>query len=425
MEVIFDVDTLKPRLSPTMRTALSVLGLIGRTLVETNKCMKERLADEARQAPTLDDVMKQSGLHIPGLEEALAQFMGGGDEARKVAAMVASAPDPVTLLNRLMANFGAEPAPAKSPLVTPPPAAANVAPPRRAAPPANVAPPASEPGNLAAFRADFTREGRQAATSPAPSSEPPGLPLFRPDFTREARDGARAAASQPVPTPAAPTLSRAAPPSLIAGVQLRLDGLTREVQASKVTVKQEVAEARDQLAALLAEWRQQQDALASHEASPPAADLPAPEPASPPEEPAPTVAAAAAEPAPTVASAAADPAAIAAPAAAAEPAPTAAEDLAPAVPPADKPAQTVSQPAVTPPSDELVNEPEPAPLPTSATAEEVAQAFELMDAFAEQARVADEQNLASIAELKRDIAAVAALVLQRRAPQKVTAAHAP
>jgi len=382
-----------------MRTMLSVLGLISRTLVETNKCMKERLADEAAQAPTLDDVMRQSGLHIPGLEEALAQFMGGGDEARKVAAMVANAPDPVTLLNRLMANFGAESASAKSPIVTPPPPAAN------AAPPASAARPAGAAGNLAAFRADFTREGRQATTSPASSAEPPGLPLFRPDFTREARDGARAAASQLVPTAAAPTLSRTAPPSLVAGVHLRLDGLTRQVRAGEANVKKEVTEARDQLTALLVEWRQQQEVLARHEAQPPAADLPASEPASSPEGPAPTVAAAAAGPAPT----------------ATPTAPAAAEDLATTAAPAEEPAQTASEPAITPAG--LANEPELAPLPTSATAEEVVQAFELMDAFAERARVADEQNLASIAELKRDIAAVAALVLQGRAPPKLPAAH--
>jgi hypothetical protein len=42
MEVIFDTNMLRPVLSPTMKTALSVISLIGRSLVEANKCMKER-----------------------------------------------------------------------------------------------------------------------------------------------------------------------------------------------------------------------------------------------------------------------------------------------------------------------------------------------------------------------------------------------
>jgi hypothetical protein len=109
MEVIFDTNMLRPVLSPTMKTALSVISLIGRSLVEANKCMKERVAAEAGQPSTLDEVMKQSGLNIPGLEEALAQFMGGGDDARKVASMVANTPDPVTLLNRFAASFGVGP----------------------------------------------------------------------------------------------------------------------------------------------------------------------------------------------------------------------------------------------------------------------------------------------------------------------------
>ena len=68
MEVIFDTHMLKPVLSPTMKTALSVLGLIGRSLVEANKCMKERVATETGQPPTLDDVMKQSGLTVDDMD---------------------------------------------------------------------------------------------------------------------------------------------------------------------------------------------------------------------------------------------------------------------------------------------------------------------------------------------------------------------
>lgn len=115
MEVIFDGALLKPVLSPTMKTALSVISLIANSLVEANKCMKKRLSDEAGQPSTLDEVMKQSGLNIPGLEDALARLMGGGDEARKAAAMVVNTPDPADLLRAFVRTYGVEPAPTKPP----------------------------------------------------------------------------------------------------------------------------------------------------------------------------------------------------------------------------------------------------------------------------------------------------------------------
>ncbi len=386
MEVIFDTHMLKPVLSPTMRTALSVISLIGRSLVEANKCMKERVAAEAGQPSTLDDVMKQSGLHIPGLEEALAQFMGGGDEARKVAAMVANTPDPVTLLNRFAASFGVEPATVQSPIVTPPPASA-----------ANAAPPASVTGPFAAFRADFTREARDAARAAAPSSsEPSGLPLFRPDFTREAREASKAATSTPTrtaPPQAAPTVARAAPSSLVAGVKLRLDALRSEKQAHEATVGERITRLEARLAALEAEWHHYCDAQAHGEASR-AADVPVP----PAEGPASVQVG--------------DRVASDVPASAPE-APEAAGDAVAIEEPAP-------QPAITP-ADAVV---EPEPLPTAATTEEVVQAFELIDEYAEQARVADEQQLARIAALEQGIGRMEGLVRHARAAQEVTAAHA-
>ena len=378
MEVIFDTHMLRPVLSPTMKTALSVLGLIGRSLVEANKCMKERVAAESGQPPTLDDVMKQSGLHIPGLEEALAQFMGGGDAARKAAALVVNTPDPVTLLNRFAAAFGVEsatapiatPPPASAPIVTPPPASA-AAPPTRAAEP------------LAGFRADFTREALDAARAAAPSSEPPGLPLFRQDFTREAREAARAAATRPAPPQeASPTLTRAAPPSLVAGVRLRLDALRREKQAHEATVHERITRLEARLATLQAEWHQYCDTQARGEAAPAAADVPSEVPDGP---------------------------------MSALPAPPAAGGHGVAV---DEPAP---QPAGTP--GDAAIEPEAEPLPTAASTEEVVQAFELIDVYAEQARAADEQQLARIAALEQNIGRMEGLVQHARAAQEVTAAY--
>jgi hypothetical protein len=375
MEVIFDTNMLRPVLSPTMKTALSVISLIGKSLVEANKCMKERVAAEAGQPSTLDEVMKQSGLNIPGLEEALAQFMGGGDDARKAASMVANTPDPVTLLNRFAASFGVGPATVQSPIVTPPPASA-----------ANAAPPASaaQAGPLAAFRADFTREARDAARAAAPSSEPHGLPLFRPDFTREARDAARAAATQTAPPQAAapqaaPTLTRAAPPSLVAAVKSRLDALRCEKKAHEATVDERITRLEARLAALYAEWRQRCDAPATA-----AADVPAPKQVSPPDVPA----------------------------------------SAQAAPPAaggDRVA--IDDPAITPAPADMAIEPEPDPLPTAATAEEVVQAIELIDEYAEQARAADECQLARIAALEQDIVMMEGLVRHASGAQEVTTTH--
>lgn len=379
MEVIFDTNMLRPVLSPTMKTALSVISLIGRSLVEANKCMKERVAAEAGQPSTLDEVMKQSGLNIPGLEEALAQFMGGGDDARKVASMVANTPDPVTLLNRFAASFGVGPATVQSPIVTPPPASA-----------ANAAPPASaaQAGPLAAFRADFTREARDAARAAAPSSEPHGLPLFRPDFTREARDATRAAATQTAPPQAAPpqaapTLTRAAPPSLVAAVKSRLDALRREKKAHEATVDERITRLEARLAALYAEWRQRCDAPATA-----AADVPASEQVSPPDVPA-----------------------------SAQAAPPTAGDDGVAI---DEPAQL---PGITPAPADMASEPEAEPLPTAATAEEVVQAIELIDEYAEQARAGDECQLARIAALEQDIVMMEGLVRHARGAQEVTATH--
>ena len=251
MEVIFDGALLKPVLSPTMKTALSVISLIANSLVEANKCMKKRLADEAGQPSTLDEVMKQSGLNIPGLEDALARLMGGGDEARKAAAMVVNTPDPADLLRAFVHTYGVEPAPTKPPIVTPPPASTSSTP-----SPEVVAAP-----NLVAFRSEFTREARDAAKAPAPPSAA-GLPLVRPDFTREAREAARAketpaAASQP---PAATPPVKAATPWIVARVQRRLEELSEERRAQMEIMNRRIDALAAELATLRAELDQLQEA---------------------------------------------------------------------------------------------------------------------------------------------------------------------
>ncbi len=254
MEVIFDGALLKPVLSPTMKTALSVISLIANSLVEANKCMKKRLADEAGLPSTLDEVMKQSGLNIPGLEDALARLMGGGDEARKAAAMVVNTPDPADLLRAFVRTYGVEPAPTKPPIVTPPPASTSSTP----------SPVVSEvvaAPNLVAFRSEFTREARDAAKAPAPPSAA-GLPLFRPDFTREAREAARAKETPAAPSqpPAATKPVKASAPWIVARVQRRLEELSEERRAHMEIMNRRIDALAAELVTLRAELDQLQEA---------------------------------------------------------------------------------------------------------------------------------------------------------------------
>ncbi|MBL8972961.1 MAG: hypothetical protein JNK56_20405 [Myxococcales bacterium] len=235
MEVIFDGALLKPVLSPTMKTALSVISLIANSLVEANKCMKKRLADEAGQPSTLDEVMKQSGLNIPGLEEALARLMGGGDEARKAAAMVVNTPDPADLLRAFVRTYGVEPAPTKPPIVKPWAATS----------------PSTAPSTVAS----------ETATAPAPPSAA-GLPLFRPDFTREAREAARAKETPAAPSqPAAATPPvKPATPWIVARVERRLGELSEERRASAEAMDRRIDPLVAELAALRAELNELREA---------------------------------------------------------------------------------------------------------------------------------------------------------------------
>lgn len=253
MEVIFDGALLKPVLSPTMKTALSVISLIANSLVEANKCMKKRLADEAGEPSTLDEVMKQSGLNIPGLEDALARLMGGGDEARKAAAMVVNTPDPADLLRAFVRTYGVEPAPTKPPIVTPWAATS---------PPTAPSPVASEvlaAPNHVTFRSEFTREAATAA-APTPAA---GLPLFRPEFTREGREAARAkeAAAAPSQPPAATTPVKPATSWIVARVERRLDELSDERRASAESMNRRIDSLAEELAVLRAEFNELREAV--------------------------------------------------------------------------------------------------------------------------------------------------------------------
>lgn len=392
MEVIFDTPNLKPRLSPTMRTTLSVISLIANSLIEANKCMKERLADEAGPPSTLDQVMQQSGLKIPGLEEALARLMGGGDDAKQAASMIVNTPDPVKLLQTFAANYwpastSAEP-PKSGPIVTPPPAA-------------NTPPTASAAASgLAPFRADFTREGREAAKVAAAASA--GLPQHRPDFTREFRQSAHAHVTGPGQSVA--VAGAAGRLALVGGVARQLDTIRRQRTSFEDMVRARLVELEAKLAKLREEFDQLHAALLS-KAESKADEANAAETAAVAVESATAAVDAAAAGTMTV-----DDAPVAAQT-------TGVVDTAANV---DADATTVA----AQPTDAATMD----PLPPAATAEEVVQAIELIEEFAAETTAAEARQLARIAAVEREVARMRDLVQSAREAHAVgarrdTAAH--
>lgn len=241
---IFDGVELKPTLSPTMQGALSWVLLIANTLVEAGNCRNERLGHDTKRPTTLGQVMQESGLQIPGLEEALVQIMGGGEEAKQAASLIVSTPDPAALLQKFAQQFGLKvEAAAKTEAHTPPPPAASPA----ASPPP---PPAT---NVASgpptFREDFTREAREAAKA---ASDPVPPPKFRADFTREAREAAKVAAHATSSPPSTPV----ARPSLVEMVEHQLGALRRKMEAHEAEIKARLGRAESELAALRARFHE-------------------------------------------------------------------------------------------------------------------------------------------------------------------------
>lgn len=196
---IFDGVTVNPNnLSPTLQGLLGVAMLFAGTLVEADKERQRRAAGTKEQATTLEEVMEQSGLDLPRLEEALAKLMGGSPEAKEAASFIAKAPDPAKLLQQFAHLFTAA-YPHGDAIVTPPPAATEA--------------PATRP-RAAQFRPEFTREGMEAAANAGPRPRPK-LAQFRPEFTREGMEAAKSAApASAASAPSSPqTASTAGPPA--------------------------------------------------------------------------------------------------------------------------------------------------------------------------------------------------------------------
>lgn len=376
---IFDGVALKPTLSPTMHGVLSWVALIANSLVAADKCRDERLAREGKPPSTLDEVMQQSGLHIPGIEEALVQLMGGTEEAKQAASLIVSTPDPAKLLRQFAEQFGVR--------VDPAPQASAAPAPSTAAP----SPTASSPElGLPKFRADFTREGREA-TKVGADAGTASLPKFRTDFTREGREAATAAPSpSPAretnvgPTAAAPTGVAVSPveparPSLVEMVERQLGALRRRMKAHEAEFDARLKRAEAELAALREQFHQlvagkQKPVLF---VVPPQVDEPT-SPLVPIEEPAAPEAAAASTETPVSA-----------------------------------------EPPVSPPdAAELLAE-LAEPLPAAATEEEVVRAVEMIGAFSEEVEAQHEHNVARLAEVEHEISVMRALV-EREAGEAAT-----
>lgn len=251
---IFDGVVMKPTLSPTVQTVLSLVGLLANSFAEAKECMKKRQAEEAAGGGvTLDQVMQQAGTEIPGLQEALARLMGGGEEARQAATLIAGTPDPVALLNNFAAQYGFGVMPGKQPIVTPPPKAKTR--PARVGGAPSVSASATvdpTPGVVPLkFRPEFARE-EGATTADARS----GPAKFRPEFTSQARDMTQATAANS-PPPAAP-VSPAPPPAAsqaqvqppLDTVEALLEELRRQDDAHAAMIDARLQRAESRLAAL-------------------------------------------------------------------------------------------------------------------------------------------------------------------------------
>lgn len=390
---IFDGVELKPTLTPTMQGVISWALLLANTVIEAGRCRDERLDKEAGtgRPMTLDQVMEQSGLRIPGLAEAVEQLMGGTEEAKQAAHLLINNPDPAVLVQKFAEHFGlaivAEPAAAAT--TTPPPTATRSATapppatppsPAPAAPPVPPSPTASTVIRPPPFRQDFSRNTRAAEGVAAPAAR---LPAFRPDFTREAREAAKAATANPTaavvheqPPPSATTSASThagepdvARPSLVGMVEQQLGALRRRMKAHQNELDARLKRAE----AELAELRQELDELrAAKPESAPAIDpsTPVQDPADRPHGPSPT---------------------------------------------ADAPVAGDSAAVVaTEVAPEFAVELDMGPTPPAASEAEVIRAGQLLSEFAEEVEEHHQQSLARVVAVEREVSAARALVEHER-----------
>ena len=286
---IFDGVTVNPAgLDPKWQGVLGVAMLLANTFAEAEKIRSERVEKETaqrRKGATLEEVMEESGLKIAKLQDALTAFMGGDEEAKEVADLIVSTPDPGKLLLAFAKNFKPLTVPVTGPIVTPPPSAPQATPIPAAAPPAateNV-PPVSPRLRVAKFRPEFTREGMEAGMHEAAPARP-RVTAYRPEFTREGMDAglhlvapaARvqteatppptepAAAPQVVTPPAPSTSAVPAKPSKKGRTLKRI--VAARLASALAKFEEEGAEQETRIRCLEAEMEQLREAWADHQA---------------------------------------------------------------------------------------------------------------------------------------------------------------
>lgn len=240
---LFDGVEIKPALTPTMQGVISWALVLANTVIEADRSFNERLVRETGTGRplTLNDVMEQSGLRIPGLAAAVEQLMGGTEEAKQVASLIVDNPDPAVLVQKFAERLGVQ-------IVAQPAPAATATPP--------TSPPSAPPSSTGS--PDRVHEARSAPVSESPAA----LPAFRADFTREAREASKATASLPAPsvnppTPTPTAESAVVRPSLVGLLEHQLGALRRRMTARQVELdvhlkrmEAEIAKLRRELDAL-------------------------------------------------------------------------------------------------------------------------------------------------------------------------------
>ena len=441
MTTIFDGVDISPTTPTTLQRMLPFGLLALRTIYEADKQRERRLAARAqgKDPTTVREMMELAGVKLPDVRLVMAELLGGSPELTQAATLIGENPDLGTLLQRCAGLTTTPEAPTTEPIVTPPPThepkPVPPSPPSSPPPPptatiqssthssdlskfradftrevreaARVAaaattttsPPASPP--LPRFRADLTREGREAARAAAASATtaaPPSLPKFRPEFTREGREAAKAAKAAASATASAPSASppnTESRPSLVAMVERQLAALVRTVNADQAKIDERLRRAEEELAELRAELRELIAQRASRDSQPlaPSSRAAKPKHASPVDAPTPTI--------DTATSSART--------------------------------ETTTEPAVTPvsskpaeldtasPTEPALPDSEPLASPPSASEAEIVQVVDMIGAVSEQIAAQNHRNLERVDSVEREVVAVKAIVTLLREGEASTA----
>lgn len=250
---IFDgveIDPTPPQQPSSTPTWLSVVQLVLGAFIAAEQCRQERLAAEADRPSTLEQVMAQVGLKIPGLEEMLAQLIGNGEEARMAASTIAGTPDPLGKLQQFAQRFAADAA-----MNATSPAGEGREVPRAGGVSEQPSPPAAREAEAPALapweQPDFERRAREAirAAEAADSGHArlaanEAMPKFVPEFAPRAARG-----------PAAAPSSAPARPSLVGVVRHQLEALRRRMDAHEAELDTRLGRAEAELAALREDLR--------------------------------------------------------------------------------------------------------------------------------------------------------------------------